>query len=188
MEEKDYILVTKRLRLELLEESDAEEIWKHVSNPEISKQMSWDTHKNIHTTIDFLKAVQESFRKETAISWKIKFENKIVGVFSIISILRKHRSLTYDKAELAYWLGYEYQGQGIMTEAGEKVLNFAFNRLNLHKIFVGHHVGNIGSEGLIKRLKFRFSHIERESFMKNNEWVDVNYYEMLKKEYEELYK
>ncbi|HTF03195.1 MAG TPA: GNAT family protein, partial [Bacteroidia bacterium] len=92
------------------------------------------------------------------------------------------------KAELAYWIGPEYQGKGYMTEAGGKVLDFAFRKLGLHKIYVGFHEGNKGSKGLIERLKFRYSHTEKEAFSKNNQWVDVPYYEMLEKEYFELYK
>jgi [ribosomal protein S5]-alanine N-acetyltransferase len=184
---KDLVLKTDRLILEPLKLSDAEELWPYVSNPKISELMAWEAHSSMETTLSFLRNTEIRLEEEKAISWGIKFNGKIVGVFSIISILRGHRHLTFDKAELAYWIGPEYEGKGIMTEAGIKALDFAFNNLKLHKIYVGHHEGNTGSENLIKRLKFRFTHIEKEAFKKHSDWIDVFYYEMLEKEYYKLY-
>lgn len=188
MNDPDYILATPRLRLEPLKEADVDELWPYVSNPEIPKLMAWAPHKDKQRTLEFVRSVEENFRAGRAISWGVRFEGKLVGVFSIISIVRSHHLLTFDKGELAYWIGPEYQGKGIMTEAGVKVLEFGFNQLKLHKIYVGFHAGNKGSQGLIERLKFRFSHKELEAFSKNNEWVDVFYYDMLEREYRELYK
>lgn len=188
MTKAEYNLTTERLQLQLLKTEDAEALWPYVSNPEISALMSWDAHKSLAETVAFLEAVEVSFNNGRAVSWGIYLDEKIVGVFSVISIHRKHRLLTYDKAELAYWLGPEYQGRGIMTEAGVKILDFAFRKMGLHKIYVGFHDGNKGSRGLIERLKFRYSHTEKEAFSKNGIWVDVPYYEMLEKEYYTLYK
>jgi [ribosomal protein S5]-alanine N-acetyltransferase len=188
MPELDYNISTDRFELKLLSLDDSTGIWPYVSDPEISKLMSWDAHSNISETENFIRGVEENFKKGKAISWGIHFNNEIIGVFSIISILRSHRSLTFDKAELAYWLGPDYQGNGIMTEVGEQVLNFGFTQLHLNKIYVGHHNGNRGSKGLIERLKFKHTHIEKEAFRKDGEWIDVSYYSMLKKEYLELYK
>jgi RimJ/RimL family protein N-acetyltransferase len=184
----NYILYTERLTLDILKESDAIELWPYLSDPTISELMAWDAHKNIEETKLFLEGVTKSFEQGTAITWGIRLEGKIIGVFSIISIKRKHRSLIFNKAELAYWLGREFQGNGYMTEVGWKILEFSFNNLGLNKIYVGHHEGNKGSEGLITRLKFVFSHIEKEAFMKNGKWINVYYYEMLKKEYHKVYK
>jgi [ribosomal protein S5]-alanine N-acetyltransferase len=183
----DLILKTKRLVLEPLKVRDAEAIWPYVSDPEISKLMSWEAHTSIEQTRAFLKDVESRFEQGQAISWGVKFENKIVGVFSIISILKTHRHLTFNKAELAYWIGREYQGKGFMAESGEAVLEYAFNELKLHKIYVGHHEGNTGSENLIKRLNFSFTHLEREAFRKYDNWINVHYYELLEKEYFKLH-
>lgn len=188
MTKADYTLKTERLRLEVLKKEDAGSLWPYVSDPAVSALMSWEAHKTIQETHAFLDAVDASFEAGRAVSWGLHYEGKIIGVFSVISIHRKHRLLTYDKAELAYWLGPEYQGKGLMTEAGERVLEFAFTQMKLHKIYVGFHNGNKGSKGLIERLRFRYSHLEREAFSKNGEWVDVPYYEMLEKEYFTLYK
>ncbi|MBC7388826.1 MAG: GNAT family N-acetyltransferase [Opitutaceae bacterium] len=184
----NYTLKTRRLELKPLALSDADALWPYVSNSEISKLMAWDAHQNIETTISFLQGVQKNFDDGKTISWGIHFEGNIIGIFSLISILKSHRSLTFDKAELAYWIGPEFAGKGYMTEAGEAVLHFAFETLGLNKIYVGHHAGNDKSKGLIERLNFKFTHIEEQAFKKHGDWIDVFYYQMLKKEYNQLYK
>lgn len=178
----NYELNTERLTLRPLQVTDAPLAWPYLANKEISKDMSWDAHKDISETIAFLQRVEEEFVKGKSISWGIFQNNKFCGIFSIISILRTHRSLVYDRAELAYWLGPEFQGKGIMTEAGLKIIAFAFETLKLHKIIVGHHMKNKASQHLIERLGFEYRYDEIEAFKKNGEWVDCKFYELRNKQ------
>jgi [ribosomal protein S5]-alanine N-acetyltransferase len=179
----DLILKTERLLLRPISEDDADILWPYVSNPEISKDMSWEAHKSISDTRAFIDGTLANMKAGKTITWCIYFEEKFCGVFSLISILRTHRALTYDRAELAYWLGPEFQGKGIMTEAGKKVIEYGFSVLKLNKIVVGHHVNNKNSENLILRLGFKFLYEEQEVFKKNNEWITCKFYELRAKEY-----
>jgi RimJ/RimL family protein N-acetyltransferase len=70
-----------------------------------------------------------------------------------------------------------------MTEAGRRVLQFAFQELGLHKIFVSHFSVNKASENLIKRLGFRYIGEQREEFQKAGVWYDHKLYELLKVEF-----
>ena len=177
----NYDLKTERLTLRPLRVADAPVVFPYLANEEISKDMSWEAHRSIEETIAFLKRVEEELEKGKSITWGIFEKGLFRGVFSIISILRSHRSLVYDRAELAYWLGPEFQGKGIMTEAGLKIIDFAFSELKLHKIVVGHHLQNKASEKLINRLGFEFRYDEIEAFKKNGEWIDCKFYELRKK-------
>jgi len=179
----NYILKSKELYLRPVTSKDVDLVYPYMSNHEISKDMSWDAHKTKAQTLEYLKSVEDAFKKGRSITWAVFLNKKFTGVFSVIAILRKHRSLTYNRAEIAYWLGPEFQGKGIMTRAGEMVLNFAYNELGLDKIVVGHHIGNTGSEKLIKRLGFRFTYMEKNMFMKYGKWIDCDFYEMTKAEW-----
>lgn len=177
------IIITRRLTLRPIKKSDAESVWPFVSDAAISKDMSWDPHENIEQTRAFIENVTKAREKGKSITWVIIYKERICGVFSLISILRKHRSLTYNRAEIAYWLDPEKQGKGLMTEAGKAVLDYAFNELMLHKVVVGHHIGNKGSERLIKRLGFKFHYLEEEVFEKNGVWIDCNFYQLTHKDF-----
>lgn len=181
------ILRTERLLLRPLCLEDLDRIWPYVSNSEISIEMSWNPHKTKEQTLTFLKDVESAFGR-TSYTWAVLFGDKFCGIFSLIAIKKTHRALTYNNAELAYWLGPEFQGKGIMTEAGKAVLKFAFDVLDLNKIFVSHHSVNSNSKKLIERLNFRFLYEEKRAFMKNDEWKDVCHYEVLKSEYIKFYK
>ena len=181
---KDHTITTNRLYLRPIIVSDAETIWPHVSDRDISKFMSWLPHENLEQTREFIKSVEKSRLKEKGITWAIFFNDAFCGIFSIISILRKHRALTYDKGELAYWCANEHQGKGVMTEAGQAVMNYGFYTLKLNKIVVGHFTCNRKSEKLIERLGFRYIGTEKEAFKKNDIWYDASHYEITKTEYE----
>lgn len=179
----NLVLKTDRLLLRPLELADVELIWSDISDPEISKFMAWEAHKDRTQTIDFLTNEVARRKAGNGITWAIFKDNSFCGIFSLIGLLRQHRALTYNKAELGYWLSRRYQGQGIMTEAGRRVLQFAFSELGLHKIFVSHFSVNEASENLIKRLGFRYVGEQHEEFKKAGVWHNHKLYELLDKEF-----
>jgi len=178
-------IFTERLSLRLIRQNDVDDIWPFVSDPTISHFMSWSPHVSIDETADFIANVLDAFHQQQSITWSIQHNEQTVGIISIISIKSSHRALTFDSGELAYWLAPFLQKQGIMTEAGKAVLDFAFNHLGLHRLTVAHDVDNKASQGLIKKLNFRFLYQEYQSFRKGNRWINTNYYELLNQEYQE---
>lgn len=176
-------LQTDRLILRPLALDDEQILWPYVSNPAISKDMSWDFHKSISQTKEFIVNSLKSMDEGKLITWCIFENDNFCGLFSLIGILRQHRSLIYNRAELAYWIAPEFEKKGIMTEAGKKVIDFAFINLKLHKLIVGHHVENINSENLILRLGFDFKYRENEVFKKNDAWIDCKFYELNNNKY-----
>ena len=179
----DLILTTERLLLRPLELGDTELLWPDISDPEISRYMAWEAHAERAQTQDFLKAEVERREAGRGITWAILKEGSFCGIVSLIGLVRRHRALTYNKAELAYWLSRNYQGQGIMTEAGARVLQFAFHELGLHKIFVSHFSINGASENLINRLGFRYIGEQIEEFQKEGVWYNHKLYELLEREF-----
>lgn len=58
------------------------------------------------------------------------------------------------KASLGYWIGQDYTGQGLMTEAAQLAIDFAFNRLKLNRVEAGCLPHNLPSKRLLQRLGF----------------------------------
>jgi RimJ/RimL family protein N-acetyltransferase len=179
----DYILQEENLLLRPLKSEDLENIWPHVSDPEISEFMSWAPHTDKNETKEFLKRIENNFDNRTGITWAIIFNNEFCGIFSIIAITRTHRALVYNRAELAYWCGKKFQGQGIMSRAAKLVLRFAFNVLKLNRLVVSHFTINNASEKLIKKMGFSYIGTEHEAFQKYGVWYDHALYELLSREY-----
>ena len=62
-----------------------------------------------------------------------------------------------DKCEIGYELLTNFQGQGIMKEALEKVIDYAFNTIKVKKIEAFFHRDNQRSIKLLEKLSFRNS-------------------------------
>jgi len=178
----DLILKTERLFLRPISVNDLEDVFPNVTDPEIARHMSWEPHKSKHETKLFLERLQKEMHDERTYTWSIFIKDKFCGIVSLISVLRKHRALTYDRAELAYWVARDFHNQGIMTEACKSVVDFAFTNLNLHRLTVSHATANKASEALINKLNFRYIGEEREAFKKNGSWLNHKLYELLKQD------
>lgn len=179
----DLDLKTDRLYLRPITVDDVDLIWPYVSDPELPRYMSWDAHKNKAETRQFLERIQDEMENGKSIHWAIFIDGQFCGLISLIAVIRQHRALIYDKAELAYWLARDFRKRGIMTEAGEKVIGFAFQELGFHRLTVSHVAQNKASERLIRKWGFRYIGEEREAFQKHGTWVNHKLYELLEKDY-----
>jgi ribosomal-protein-serine acetyltransferase len=78
-----------------------------------------------------------------------------------------HRS-----CELGYWLRREYTGRGLMTEAADACVRFAFERMGMHRIRCAAATDNVPSLRVIGRLGFRFEGIARQAEWVGSRWLD----------------
>lgn len=176
-------LTTERLILRPLEPGDVDVLWPDISDPEISKHMAWEAHTDKAQTEEFLRGEVARREQGRGMTWAVYQGGEFCGIVSLIALVRSHRALTFNKAELAYWLGRRHQGRGIMTEAVRRVMRFGFEELGLHKICVSHFTVNGASERLIKRLGFRYVGEQLEEFQKGGVWYDHKNYELLDREF-----
>lgn len=180
-------LQTVRLILRPIQNGDEDILWPATADPEISRFMAWEAHTMHDQTAAFVKNEVERWNVQRGITWIILHKNSFCGLISLIGLLYKHRSLRYNKAELAYWLLPLMQNKGFMTEAAIAVMYFAFNELDLHKICVSHFGENEDSRRLINRLRFRYIGKQIAEFQKNGAWHDHSLYEMLAEEFRKLH-
>jgi RimJ/RimL family protein N-acetyltransferase len=182
----ELVLSTDRLILRPLEATDVDLLWPDIADPEISRLMAWDAHSTREQTVAFVD--NEIARRESGrgVTWAILHGGQFCGLVSLIGIFRTHRVLTYNQAELAFWTSRAHQRRGFMTEAGRRVLDFAFQDVGLHKVRVSHFAENKASCALIQRLGFRYVGTQLEEFSKASVWHDHVTYELLAKEYAPL--
>jgi RimJ/RimL family protein N-acetyltransferase len=62
--------------------------------------------------------------------------------------------------ELGFYLRVEHWGRGYAVEAGQSVIELAFDVLGAASLFAGHHPENAGSQKTLEKLGFRFTHHE----------------------------
>ena len=179
---KECEITTERLFLRPVQEEDVDLFWPYVSNPELPKFMSWEAHTKKQETINFINNKLKSFNEGTSILWCIFYEDTFCGAISFEGVLREVRALRFDSAEIGYWLGKEFRGNGFMTEACKALIKFGFQKYNLHKINIGHFSKNQSSKRVIEKMGFRFLGEQKDYCYKNGKWHDHKIYEMLESE------
>ena len=148
------ILATERLTLRQLVVDDEHEIFTLRSDSEINKYLDRQTSATIEDARNFINRVNENINKNDSLYWAITFgeQNILVGTICLFSFSDEN-----GKCEIGYELLTNFQGQGIMKEAVEKVIDYAFKTIKVQKIEAFLHRDNQSSINLLEKFLFRNS-------------------------------
>jgi RimJ/RimL family protein N-acetyltransferase len=86
-------------------------------------------------------------------------------------------------AEIAWMISEPGKGAG--TEAGRQVLDYAFNILNLNRVWCGCVYGNKGMIRVAEKLRFKQEGFSRQAFCLDGEYTDIINFGILKGEWNE---
>jgi len=144
-------LNTERLILRQIVYSDREEVFFLRSDENVNLYIDRPRPKNLEDADEFISMLNREITENTWIDWGItlKIEPKLLG-----SICLWNFSDDKTRAEIGYELNPEYQGQGIMNEALEKVMDFGFQSLGLNEIDAYTHKENLSSTKLLLKNGF----------------------------------
>ena len=123
----------------------------------------------------FLDQSSDDFRAGRSISYAITLATtgELCGGIGL-TITPEHQ-----RAELGYWIGVPYWGQGIATEAAGAVAAFGFESLKLHRIHAFVHAGNNASQRVLEKIGMRHEGQSREHVRKWDRFVDLENYGVL---------
>lgn len=168
-------LKTERLVLRSFKDSDLDNVFKGLSNPDIIKYygISFETKESAK---EQMKWFADHEKNETGKWWAIclKGSGTFIGAGGLNDIERQH-----NKAEFGFWLLPEYWGNAFMGEAIPAILNFGFKELKLHRIegFVESH--NTNCKKALDKLDFTFEGTMRNAELKNDTYIDIEIYSKL---------
>ena len=145
------ILTTRRLTLRQLSLDDTQNIFALRSDKEINKYLDREPSKTIDDAINFIKNVNDNIKNNNSIYWVISLTRTktFVGTICLFDFSNEKNS-----CEIGYELMTKFQGQGIMKEAVQVVIDFVFQTLRFKKISAFTHYENQNSTNLL--LKFNF--------------------------------
>ena len=148
------ILTTERLTLRQLVSKDEHEIFTLRSDSEINKYLNRQKSNTIDDARNFINKVNENINKNDSLYWAITLSDKNILVGTICLFGFSDENYT---CEIGYELLTNFQGQGIMKEAVEKVIDYAFNTIRVKKIEAFMHRDNQSSIKLLEKFSFRNS-------------------------------
>tara|TARA_Y100000310_G_C20113057_1_gene548026 strand:- start:8 stop:562 length:555 start_codon:yes stop_codon:yes gene_type:complete len=178
-------LKTKRLVLRDIKKSDVKSIIENVNNLNVSRYLLAVAHP--YTEEDagwWINHCAEQQKKKPRESYNfgivIRPGRSVVGGIGIDQIDRKKGS-----AHIGYWIGEKYWRKGYVSEAAKRIIDYAFEDLGLRKITIPAFIENKGSNGLIKKLGFRFVRVKKKGgkAKSTGKVHDENIYEMTVEEW-----
>lgn len=104
-------------------------------------------------------------KKKTEINFAIVINGKVVGGIGLDKIYGHC-------AEIGYWLGEKYWGQGIMTEAVKLVTKYGFEKLGLRRIYAFTFPFNKASAAVLKNAGYKYEGKLRKHVKKGNIFLD----------------
>lgn len=154
-------LTTKRLSLQLHEETDLDDLFILRTDPSVMQYMDKPIPTDKSIVLQRIKEIRQDFIDRKGINWTIKLKNtpEVIGYMSLWRI-----DHTNHRVEIGYALKKEYWGKGITYEAACRIIDFAFQDLKAHSIMANINPENKASEALLIKLGFKKEAHFREDF------------------------
>ncbi|MDT0294464.1 GNAT family N-acetyltransferase [Mesonia ostreae] len=152
-------LSTSRLQLRSLQTHDWEEISYLRSDRQMNQYVSRSSAKNKKEALNFIYKIQKGIQNKEILYWSIclKDESKMIGSICLWNFSEDRLT-----AEVGYDLAMNSQGKGIMDEALNKLIHYAFSELDLQKIKAFTHKDNAKSLALLERNHFQINTQEKD--------------------------
>ncbi len=147
----------------------------------LKKWFPWvDYMQTVNDCNEYINSCKKQLEEGTDYSYVIFMNSKMIGRIGVhfIDLQNKHGAI-------GYWLGQEYQGQGIITRACKTLLRLGFNKLQLNRIEIKCGVGNDKSAAIPKRLGFCKEGVLRQAELVNDKFIDIELYSLLKQEWKD---
>ncbi|TQR46398.1 GNAT family N-acetyltransferase [Paenibacillus popilliae] len=171
------VMVTERLTLRQLELHDAEAIEKLAGEKAVA-----DTTLNMPhpyppgSATTFIKARHEAAARGDGYSFAVTLTEGEV----FLGVVGLHINKTHNMAELSYWIGKPYWKNGFCTEAATRVVQLAFNELELNRVFAAAMTRNPASYRVMERIGLKHEGILRNHIRKGDAYEDLRYYGLLR--------
>ncbi|WP_108868995.1 GNAT family N-acetyltransferase [Aquimarina aquimarini] len=170
---------TENYFLKEIESSDIDNIYKGLSNPNITR--FYDVHfPTLEATKEQMEWYKELKENGTGVWWGIynQKDRQFCGAGGFNSLDKEHK-----KAEIGFWLLQEFWGKGIMKEVMPRLFEEGFTKLDLNRI-EGYVVSdNEKCKNGLEKINFTYEGTMRECEIKNGKTINVDLYSILKSEW-----
>jgi ribosomal-protein-serine acetyltransferase len=175
------IKITDAITLELIDEQHAQPLldlvnanrhYLHQWLPWVNNMQTPDNFKG------YINRCKQQHEERSNYGYVIMLNNTLVGRIGIYYIDQENCL-----GAIGYWLGENFSGRGIVTQACIGLINHCFNHLNLNRIEIKCATENYKSAAIPERLRFKKEGVLRQAERVNGRFIDLNLYAMLKEEW-----
>ncbi len=173
-------LETEQLLLSQLAEQHLHDLHALRTHPEVMRYLQRPIPKSLEDTLENININQQLVQKQEGIAWAIakKNEKKLIGVIGFWRIKKEHY-----RPEIGYLLLPEFWGKGIMSEAIQVTLKFAFEQMNAHTVEADINPENNASAKILIRNGFKKEAAFKENIFFEGSFYDSEVYSLLKSDW-----
>ncbi|HAX03312.1 MAG: hypothetical protein A2Y45_00875 [Tenericutes bacterium GWC2_34_14] len=175
-------LVTDRLILRGLKVDDLDDFFSYCRKPKIGPMAGWAPHKTIEDSYDILRIM---IRENEVWGITLKESDHLIGTIGLH--VRNFDNALLNQKEIGYVLDDNYWGKGLMLEAVDAILKYAFHNLELTRVICGHATNNIQSKRVIEKSGFIYTHNEFRDHYDHTK-IEIMMYMVEKTDYKERQK
>lgn len=172
-------LETERLLLEKLRPENTDDMYEYASDSAVTKYLLWSPHLNLYETRGFIDYAKHKYKTGEFFDWglNLKDSGKFIGTVGFTTIDPDN-----ERAELGYVLSPKYWHMGLMSEALNRVIRFAFDDCDFRRLELKIMSGNENSKRIAAKLGFLYEGTLRQYMIIKGKPEDVCIYSLLKQD------
>lgn len=156
-------------------QDDAESLVRHANNRRIWKNLR-DGFPYPYTADDADRWLVAGTRSDPVQHFAIAIQAEAVGGIGLIVKDDVYRR----SAEVGYWLGEEFWGRGVMTEALRAMTLYAFNTFDICRLYAGVFEYNPASARVLEKCGFTLEGRLRRAICKDGRMIDELLYALVR--------
>jgi ribosomal-protein-alanine N-acetyltransferase len=170
-----FVIQTDRLTLSPFREADIPELVPLIGPREVAVTTLRIPHpyEERHAR-EFLASVAKE--NELRLAIRLRSDGRLCGGVGL------HPDMPHQRAEIGYWLGVPFWGNGYATEAAQAVVRHGFEHFKLNRIFASHCKGNEASGNVLRKIGMRHEGCLRQAILKWGKFIDLEMYSILREE------
>lgn len=126
---------------------------------------------------DFILAMLSSDKNNT-FAFAITLDEKVIGSIGVF----RQDNIHFRTAEIGYYLGEPYWGNGYITSAIKQVCKYVFEHTDIIRIYAEPFSHNIASCRALEKAGFSYEGTLKSNAVKNGEILDMKMYAIIKKD------
>lgn len=162
------------VNLRKLRQADVEPMAQLANNKKI-----WDNVRDAfghpYTKKNAEEFIQRQAKSETEMVFAIDFNDQLSGLCGLILQKDVYRK----SAEIGYWIGETFWGQGIATQAVGLLVKYAFEELGLIRLYAGTFEYNLGSSRVLEKNGFAKEGVLVKAVFKNGAFCNEYRYALV---------
>lgn len=175
-------LHTDRLTLRRMSVRDTDDMFDYAHRQDVTEYLRWYPHQSRNYTSDYLRYINTRYKLGDFYDWAVveKESGKMIGTCGFTSF-----DLPHNSAEIGYVLNPDFHGRGYATEAAERVIEFGFSELSLHRIEARFMQENTASLHVMEKLGMTLEGYRRDGMLIKEKYRTIGVCSILRQEWKD---